>query len=103
MVYNGQWFTPLRDALQAFVAVTQRDVTGSVKLKLYKGNITPVGRKANYSLYREDLATFMRDEAFEHKDAGGFIRLYGLPMRVKAQVDLNRAAFAPPVIPFGSK
>lgn len=103
LVYNGQWFTPLRDALQAFVAVTQRDVTGSVKLKLYKGNITPVGRKANYSLYREDLATFMRDEAFEHKDAGGFIRLYGLPMRVKAQVDLNRAAFAPPVIPFSSK
>lgn len=98
LVYNGHWFTPLRDALQAFVAVTQRDVTGSVKLKLYKGNITPVGRQAKYSLYREDLATFMRDEAFDHKDAAGFIRLYGLPMRVKAQVDLDRAAFAPQAI-----
>jgi argininosuccinate synthase len=99
LVYNGQWFTPLRDALQAFVAVTQRDVTGTVRLKLYKGNVNVVGRKANYSLYREDLATFMREDAYEHADAGGFIRLYGLPLRIKAQVDMNRAAFAPPVIP----
>lgn len=98
LIYNGQWFTPLRDALQAFVAVTQRDVTGTVKLKLYKGNVMPVERKANYSLYREDVATFNRDDAYNHADAGGFIRLFGLPLRIKSQVDLNRAAFAPPMI-----
>jgi argininosuccinate synthase len=98
LIYNGQWFTPLRDALKAFVAVTQRDVTGSVKLKVYKGNVVPVERKAVYSLYREDVATFNRDDVYNHADAGGFIRLYGLPLRIKAQVDLNRAAFAPPII-----
>jgi argininosuccinate synthase len=97
LVYNGQWFTPLRDALQAFVTVTQRDVTGTARVKLYKGSAILVGRKAAYSLYREDLATFMRDDAYNHKDAEGFIRLYGLPLRVKAQVDLNRAARVPPV------
>ncbi len=99
VVYNGQWFTPLRDALQAFVAVTQRDVTGSIKLKIYKGNVWPVERKANYSLYREDMATFNRDDAYNHADASGFIRLYGMTQRIKAQVDLNRAAYAPPAIP----
>jgi argininosuccinate synthase len=97
LVYNGQWFTPLRDALQAFITVTQRDVTGTARVKLYKGSAVLVGRKAAYSLYREDLATFMRDDAYNHKDAEGFIRLYGLPLRVKAQVDLNRAARVPPI------
>ena len=91
LVYNGQWFTPLRDALQAFVAVTQRDVTGIARVKLYKGNATLVGRKALYSLYREDLATFMSDDVYDQTDADGFITLYGLPNRVKAQVDFNRA------------
>ena len=91
LVYNGQWFTPLRDALQAFVAVTQRDLTGIARIKLYKGNATLVGRKANYSLYREDLATFMSDDVYDQTDADGFITLYGLPNRVKSQVDYNRA------------
>ncbi len=90
LVYNGKWFTPLRDALQAFVAVTQRDVTGVSRIKLYKGNATLVGRKANYSLYREDLATFMSDDVYDQTDADGFITLYGLPLRVKGQVDVNR-------------
>ncbi len=96
LIYNGQWFTPLRDALQAFITVTQRDVTGSVKLKLFKGNVMPLQRKATYSLYREDLATFNNDAAYNHEDADGFIKLYGLPMRVKAQMDQQRANRQPP-------
>ncbi len=92
LVYNGQWFTPLRDALQAFVTVTQRDVTGSVRLRLFKGNVMVVQRKAVYSLYREDLATFNNDAAYDHDDADGFIKLYGLPSRVKAQMDQQRAS-----------
>ncbi len=92
LIYNGQWFTPLRDAIQAFVMVTQRDVTGTARIKLFKGSAALVGRKAAYSLYREDLATFLRDDVYNHQDAEGFIRLYGLPLRVKAQVDLSRAA-----------
>lgn len=91
LVYDGQWFTPLRDALQAFVTVTQRDVTGSIRVKLYKGNATVVGRRAAYSLYREDLATFDNDDSFDHKLSEGFIRLFGLPMRVKSQLDRKRA------------
>jgi argininosuccinate synthase len=92
LVYDGKWFTPLRDALQAFITVTQRDVTGVSRVKLYKGSATLVGRKAAYSLYREDLATFMSDDVYDQTDADGFIRLYGLPLRVKAAVDRNRAA-----------
>jgi len=92
LVYNGKWFSPLRDALQAFVAVTQRDVTGVSRIKLYKGNATLVGRKANYSLYREDLATFMSDDVYDQTDAEGFIALYGLPSLVKARVNRNRVA-----------
>lgn len=96
LVYNGQWFTPLRDALQAFVTVTQRDVTGGVRVKLFKGNAIVVQRKATYSLYRPDLATFNTDADYDHDDADGFIKLYGLPVRVKAQVDQQRAARAHP-------
>jgi argininosuccinate synthase len=92
LIYNGQWFTPLRDALQAFVTVTQRDVTGSVRVKLHRGHATVVQRKAAYSLYREDLATFNNDEAYDHKDAEGFIKFFGLSNRIKAQVDRKRAA-----------
>jgi argininosuccinate synthase len=102
LVYNGLWFTPLRDALQAFITVTQRDVTGTARIKLYKGSATLVGRKAAYSLYREDLATFMREDVYNQKDAEGFIRLYGLPLHVKAQVDLNRAAHVVPMDLTGS-
>jgi argininosuccinate synthase len=100
LVYNGHWYTPLRDALQAFITVTQRDVTGTARIKLYKGSATLVGRQATYSLYREDLATFMRDDVYNQKDAEGFIRLYGLPMHVKAQVDLQREhSSRPPDVP----
>ena len=83
LVYNGQWFTPLREALSTFVDKTQEQVTGSVKVKLYKGNIIPAGIQSPYSLYSEDLATF-GDSDYRQADAEGFINLYGLPIRVQA-------------------
>jgi argininosuccinate synthase len=84
LVYYGQWFTPLREALSAFVDVTQKYVTGKVKLKLYKGNIIPAGVESPYSLFNEDLCTFGEDEIYNQKDAEGFINLFGLPMKVQA-------------------
>ncbi len=87
LIYNGLWFTPLREALDAFVDDTQKSVTGKVLLKLYKGNIIPVGRKSNYSLYREDFAAFGQEDAYNQTDARGFINLWGLPSKVRA---LNR-------------
>jgi len=84
LVYYGQWFTPLREALSAFVDVTQKNVTGKVKLKLYKGNIIPAGSKSPYSLFSEELCTFGRDEVYNQKDAEGFINLFGLPLKVQA-------------------
>jgi len=84
LVYNGQWFTPLRTALDTFVESTQTRVTGTVRLKLYKGNIVPVGRKSPFSLYREDLATFAEDAVYNQKEAEGFINLFGLPGKVEA-------------------
>ena len=84
LIYNGKWFTPLREALQAFVESTQQVVTGEVKLKLYKGNIIPQGATSPFSLYSEDLASFTTGDLYDHKDAGGFITLYGLPLRVRA-------------------
>ena len=84
LVYNGQWFTPLREALSAFVDSTQQTVTGDVKLKLYKGNITPAGVTSPYSLYDEEIATFSEDEVYDQKDSAGFINLFGLPIKVKA-------------------
>lgn len=89
LVYNGQWFTPLRYALDAFVENTQKQVTGSVKLKLYKGNCTVVGRKSPYSLYREELATFGEEDVYDQKDAKGFINLYGLPLKVRSLVEIE--------------
>ncbi|TYQ16285.1 UNVERIFIED_CONTAM: argininosuccinate synthase [Acetivibrio alkalicellulosi] len=86
LVYYGQWYTPLREALSAFVDVTQKTVTGTVKLKLYKGNIISAGAKSDYSLYSEELSTFGRDEIYNQKDAEGFINLFGLPMKVNALV-----------------
>ena len=86
LVYNGQWFTPLREALSAFVDKTQETVTGSVKLKLYKGNIIKAGVWSPHSLYSEEIATFGASD-FNQKDAGGFINLYGLPIKVQAMVD----------------
>lgn len=84
IAYYGLWFSPLREALDAFINETQKYVTGSVKLKLYKGNIVPVARTAKYSLYSEKLATFEKDEIYNHKDAEGFINLWGLPTKVYA-------------------
>ncbi|MCL4488490.1 MAG: argininosuccinate synthase [Chloroflexi bacterium] len=90
LVYNGQWFTPLREALDAFVQVTQQNVTGVSRVKLYKGSATLVGRKSPVSLYREDYATFGQDDVYNQKDAEGFIRLFGLPLKVRALIDVER-------------
>lgn len=84
LVYFGQWFTPLREALSAFVDSTQETVTGEVKLKLYKGNIIDAGATSPYSLYDEDIATFSEDEVYNQADANGFINLFGLPIKVQA-------------------
>ncbi len=85
IVYDGQWFTPLREALSAFVASTQQTVTGDVKLKLYKGNIIDAGVSSDYSLYDEDIATFSEDEVYNQADSAGFINLFGLPIQVQAR------------------
>lgn len=90
LVYNGQWFTPLREALSAFVDSTQQTVTGEVKLKLYKGNITNAGVTSPYSLYDEDIATFAEDDVYNQMDSQGFINLFGLPIKVKAMMDAKR-------------
>ncbi|MBR6607091.1 MAG: argininosuccinate synthase [Oscillospiraceae bacterium] len=87
LVYYGQWFTPLREALSAFVTTTQQTVTGEVKLKLYKGNIIPAGTTSPYSLYSEEIATFGEDEVYDQMDSQGFINLFGLPIKVKALLD----------------
>jgi argininosuccinate synthase len=89
LVYNGQWYTPLRTALDSFVDVTQQKLTGSVRLKLYKGNVTVVGRRSPYSLYREDYATFGEEDVYNQQDAEGFIKLFGLPMKVEAMLNLE--------------
>ena len=86
LVYNGQWFTPLREALSAFVDKTQERVTGTVRLKLYKGNMINAGVWSPYSLYSEEIATFGESD-YNQKDAEGFINLYGLPIKVQAIVD----------------
>jgi len=84
LTYSGEWFTPLREALSAFVDSTQENVTGVVKLKLYKGNVISAGAKSDYSLYNESLASFTTGELYSHKDAEGFINLFGLPLKVNA-------------------
>jgi argininosuccinate synthase len=89
LVYYGQWFTPLREALDAFVRQTQETVTGTVRLKLYKGSCTVVGRKSPHSLYREDYATFGEEDVYDQADAEGFINLFGLPLKVKALLDIE--------------
>jgi argininosuccinate synthase len=91
LVYNGQWYTPLREALDAFVRVTQQSMTGQVRCKLYKGNVILVGRRSPYSLYREDFATFGEDDVYNQADAEGFIKLFGLPLKVNAMLDLEGA------------
>lgn len=84
IVYEGKWFTPLREAIQAFVKSTQEYVTGEVKFKLYKGNIIKAGTKSPYSLYSESLASFTTGDLYDHHDASGFITLFGLPLKVRA-------------------
>lgn len=89
LVYNGMWFSPLREALTAFVDKTQENVTGKVKLKLYKGNIIKAGVSSDYSLYSEEIATFGESD-YDQTDAKGFINLYGLPVKVQALVNARR-------------
>jgi argininosuccinate synthase len=88
LVYNGQWFAPLREAMDAFFDVTQKHVTGSVRLKLFKGSVIPAGKKSVNSLYREDFATFGQDSVYDQSDAAGFITLFGLPLKVAAMRDI---------------
>ena len=90
LVYNGQWFTPLREALDAFVDSTQRTVNGTVKLKLYKGNIITAGLTSPDTLYDEEVATFDEDNVYDQKDSAGFINLFGLPIKVKAKLEQKR-------------
>ncbi len=84
LVYDGMWYSPLREALDAFVTSTQRTVTGTVRLKLYKGNCVPAGVHSPYSLYDPELATFGADQVYDQRDAAGFINLFGLPLKVQA-------------------
>ncbi len=90
LVYNGQWFTPLREALDAFVDKTQETVNGTVKLKLYKGNIITAGLTSPDTLYDEEVATFDEDEVYNQADSAGFINLFGLPIKVKAKLDQKK-------------
>ena len=89
LVYDGKWFTPLREAISAFVDSTQEHVTGDVKLKLYKGNVIDAGVKSPYSLYDEEIATFSEDEVYDQAESKGFIDLFGLPIKVQALKNLN--------------
>ncbi len=90
LVYNGQWFTPLREALDAFVDSTQQTVNGTVKLKLYKGNIITAGITSPDTLYDEEVATFDEDDVYDQKDSAGFINLFGLPIKVRAKLEQKR-------------
>ncbi len=89
LVYNGKWYTSLREAMQSFIDKTQESVTGWVKLKLYKGNLTVIGRDSDESLYREDFATFGQEDVYDQSDAVGFITLFGLQMKVKAMQEVS--------------
>jgi argininosuccinate synthase len=95
LVYEGRWWTPEREALDALVEVTQRPVTGSVRVRLYKGSATVVGRESPFSLYQPQYATFEADAVYNHADAAGFIRLFGLPIRIGAEVRRRTTIDAP--------
>ena len=84
LVYDGLWYTPLREAISAFVDVTQKEVTGTVKMKLYKGSAIVAAKKSPYSLYNEEFATFSKDEVYNQSDAEGFINLFSLPLKIRA-------------------
>jgi argininosuccinate synthase len=94
LVYFGLWFTPLREAFDAFVETTQTNLTGSVTMSLYKGNVNIVSRRSDYSLYRTDLSSFTMGDSYDQKDAEGFIRILGLPSRCRAQTQHGRSAYA---------
>jgi len=87
IVYNGQWFTPLREALDAFFKETQKNVSGTIRLKLYKGNVIILSRTSPNSLYREEFASFKQTPIYDQSDAAGFIRLFGLPSKVQAMLE----------------
>ena len=89
LVYNGQWYTPLREALSAFADKAEEHCTGTVKLKLYKGNIINAGVTSPYSLYSPEIATFDEDDVYDQTDSAGFINLFGLPIKVKAMMEKN--------------
>ncbi len=89
LVYNGLWYTRLRESFDAFVHVTQEQVTGTVRVKLYKGNVIIAGRKSDTSLYREDFASFGEEDVYNQQDAQGFINLFGLPMKVEALLSID--------------
>ena len=90
LIYRGEWFTPLREAIAAYVDSTQEYVTGTAKLKLYKGNIISAGVESEYSLYNAEIASFTTGELYSHKDAEGFINLMGLPLKVRAMMMANK-------------
>jgi argininosuccinate synthase len=90
LVYDGLWFAPLREAIDAFVKYTQQNVTGDVRLELYKGNCTVLGRRSPYSLYHEEFATFGKEDVYNQKDAEGFINLYGLSIKVRSLMEMSK-------------
>ena len=90
LIYEGLWFSPLKDALTAFLEETQKYVTGTVRVKLFKGHAIVEGRKSEYSLYDEKLATYTSDDEFDHTAAVGFIKLWGLPTKVQSIVQTNK-------------
>lgn len=92
LIYNGRYFVPLREALDAFVRKTQQNVTGEARLLLYKGNVMVMGRRSPYSLYREDFATFGKDDVYDQSDALGFINLYGLPLKVRTLMEMDESS-----------
>jgi argininosuccinate synthase len=96
LVYEGRWWTTEREALDAFVNVTQQRVTGDVTLRLYKGSASVVGRRSTFALYDERFVTFGEDDVYEQSDAAGFIRLYGLSQRVRALKDAEAMGLVPP-------
>jgi argininosuccinate synthase len=91
LVYNGLWFSPLRSALDAFVDETQQTVTGTVKMKLYKGTVGIAGRTSVYSLYNTKLATYTEEDSFDHKASEGFIKIFGLPLKTYNQVQAKES------------
>jgi argininosuccinate synthase len=95
LIYGGLWFTPLREALSAFTETTQKTVTGKVRLQLYKGNIIPAGVSSPYSLYNASIASFTTGDLYNHADAKGFVRLYGLPVLVRAMMEKPGRPAAP--------